>query len=112
MMGVIGIDPGQGGAAAAVKLNAANVPVRTALAFIQRKDASRSRIHAVNALSNVCRMRHVSYVGMKYSAAGFRGWKIYLSTLPRAQSPAFGAKLLTDQRTVLMRPKYSYVALQ
>jgi hypothetical protein len=107
MLGVIGIDPGRDGAAAAVKLNAANVPVRTALAFIRRKHASRARIEAINALSNDCRMNQVSYLGMKYSAAGFRSWKVYLSTQPRSYSPAFGATLLTNQRTVLMRPTYS-----
>jgi hypothetical protein len=111
MMGVIGIDPGQDGAAAAVKLNAPNVPLRIALAFIQRKEASHSRIHAITALSNDCRMSHVSYIGIKYSSAGFRGWKVYWSTLPRALSPAFGAKLLTNQRTILIRPKYSEVSL-
>ncbi|HZT60796.1 MAG TPA: hypothetical protein VFA21_19490 [Pyrinomonadaceae bacterium] len=82
-VGVIGID---GGASeytvGSLKLDPANVPFYKAWSFLAAKGVSAPTLAALKELSNTLRAGSLSYLGAKYNADGFAGWKAYFSTEP------------------------------
>jgi hypothetical protein len=99
--GVVGID---GGTHAALKIDPANVPLPVALEFFRRRGASEQRVRQLAHVARSLAARRASYVGMKYDAAGFRGWKLYLSLMPCAMPNALAPVLDDNQPTLLLPP--------
>jgi hypothetical protein len=77
-VGVIGIDAGP----TAIKLNPANVPFERAFAFMTARGAAATRIRGLREIANALRARWLTYLGVRYAARGFSGWKAYFSTVP------------------------------
>jgi hypothetical protein len=96
-VGVIGIDPGREAAAGGLKLNPANVPVETAMAFLARKGAAPDRLEQLRQTARALRATSLSYVGVRYDAAGYAGWRVYLTVIPRRTSaPGLPAVAVDD----------------
>jgi hypothetical protein len=82
--GVIGVDAGSDTdpRAATLKFNPSNIPLEQALAFLAEKGASIARLEQLGALAQTLRGSLVSYLGVRYDARGFSGWRTYFSTRP------------------------------
>lgn len=81
-VGVIGVDGGEDGRAEALKFDPANVPVSKAITFLGTKHVSAARIADLSSVARSLRAQWVSYLGAKYGAEGFAGWRVYFSVRP------------------------------
>lgn len=81
-VGVIGLDIGKEGNIIAFKCDPANVPLERGAAFLRSKRATPERIEALYAMSRSLRAHSLSYLGVKYTPAGFAGWRLYFSCRP------------------------------
>ena len=79
--GVIGVGPDSDGSLT-LKLNPPNVPVQQGLAFLAGRGVPAARIAAVRDLATSFRAASLSYLGVRYAASGFTGWRAYLSVEP------------------------------
>jgi hypothetical protein len=90
-VGVVGLNPGTGGVASALKLNPANVPVERAFALLRARGAPDTAIARIASLAGALRARLLSYLGMSFGADGFAGWRAYLTVslaaMPRPVRP-------------------------
>jgi len=94
-VGVIGTDLDAGGAPQTLKCDPANVPLARALPFLLAHGADMERCLA---LCRTLRARTLSYLGVKYDATGFAGWRAYFSCRPHGPSRNGQPALLTDTR--------------
>jgi hypothetical protein len=106
--GVIGMDDGPGGTAGALKLDPANVPLRTALGFLSGKGVAADATGRVARLAEVLRARWLSYLGAKYGPEGFAGWRAYFSYEPFRLAPAGSFRIASERSAVptLRLPHY------
>jgi len=81
-VGVIGVDCGEDGWAKALKFDPANVPLSKALSFLGARLASVARMEELSSVARSLRAQWVSYLGAKYGAEGFAGWRVYFSVRP------------------------------
>jgi hypothetical protein len=81
-VGVVGMDSGQGGCTPALKFNPANVPLSKAISFLSAKQAPAEMIAKISEVANSLRAQWMSYLGAKYNAEGFAGWRAYFSVRP------------------------------
>jgi hypothetical protein len=72
----VGVDEETG---TSLKLNPPNVPMGRAFAFLRDKGAGAERIDAIRNLALSLRADSLSYLGIRYGAHGFTGWRAYLS---------------------------------
>jgi hypothetical protein len=80
---VIGMDQGSSAACVgAIKVDPADVSVAMALRFLATKCVSPDARSRVESLASALRARKLSYLGLKYTAAGFAGWRAYFSSEP------------------------------
>jgi hypothetical protein len=79
--GVVGIGTDAEGVVS-LKLNPPNVPTARAFAFLLDKGAHEARIDAISNLAISLRAASLSYLGVRYGADGFTGWRAYLSLEP------------------------------
>jgi len=80
---VIGMDQGSSAACVgAIKVDPADVSVVMALRFLASKCVSPDARLRVESLASALRARKLSYLGLKYTAAGFAGWRAYFSSAP------------------------------
>jgi hypothetical protein len=94
---VVGIDEGiDAGAVGAVKLDPADVPVTPALRWLASRGATDAVRGRVESMAASLHARTLSYVGLKYAAAGFAGWRAYYSSEP-ARARAAGSIAVTDR---------------
>ena len=76
--GVVGVGPDEDGRIC-LKLNPPNVVTARAFAFLAGKGAPSARIDAINDLAISLRAESLSYLGVRYDADGFKGWRAYFS---------------------------------
>jgi hypothetical protein len=108
-VGVIGVDPGRAEAeAGGLKLNPANISVDQALAFLTAKGADSHRIAEIRDIARALRAASLSYLGIRYDATGFAGWRTYMSVVPRQyRSPGMPQVFAADNPLPTLRlPHY------
>jgi hypothetical protein len=108
-VGVIGVDPGGAeGVAGGLKLNPSNISVDRALAFLTAKGADSHRIAEIREIARALRAASLSYLGIRYDASGFAGWRTYMSVVPRQyRSPGMPQVLAADNPLPTLRlPHY------
>lgn len=76
--GVVGIGTDEQGCLC-LKLNPPNVATARAIEFLRVKGARSARIDAINKLAISLRASSLSYLGVRYTENGFKGWRAYLS---------------------------------
>jgi hypothetical protein len=76
--GVVGVGPDEN-EHVCLKLNPPNVATARALAFLTAKGAPLARLDAINDLAISLRAESLSYLGVRYDAEGFKGWRAYFS---------------------------------
>ncbi len=106
---VIGLDQGEEEeTVGALKLDPGDVPVPVALGLLASKGVSGGARSRVERLATSLRARALSYLGLKYTAAGFAGWRAYFSSeparLPRAGTVSIAARAPGADRSRL--PQY------
>ncbi|MEV0115914.1 hypothetical protein AB0H77_22140 [Streptomyces sp. NPDC050844] len=107
-VGIVGLDAAPDGGAGALKLNPANVPTAQALRFLAQHGASESRTAELGFIARTLRARWVSYLGVRYNAHGWAGWRIYFSIEPwRLRAPG-APDLVTDRSSLPTRPLPHY----
>ena len=103
---VIGID-GAAGSAGAVKVDVADVPVSVALRLLSTRGADDAQCQHVARLATSLRARALGYLGLKYSATSFDGWRAYFTTEPVRVRPAAGVRLVEQGASGKLRaPHY------
>ncbi|MCA9499518.1 MAG: hypothetical protein KC588_10030 [Nitrospira sp.] len=97
--GVVGFGP-DGEGEVTLKLNPPNVPIARALAFLAAKGASATRLDAIRNLAVSLHATSFSYLGMRYGANGFAGWRVYLSLEPFRLSVPMAPRLTLERRAL------------
>lgn len=87
-VGVVGVDAGNDGHAAAVKLDAEAVPVSWAIRFLSGRGASLRRMRELEEVALSLAVRNAGYLGLKYADTGLENWKLYLPLQPRLRRSA------------------------
>jgi hypothetical protein len=106
--GVIGVDAGSDHRAAALKFNPSNVPLDQALTFLAAKGASAARLEQLGALAQTLRGSLVSYLGVRYDANGFSGWRTYFSAQPRRIGSAGVPRVVIEPNSIPTLPLPHY----
>jgi hypothetical protein len=104
--GVIGIDDGEAGVASALKFDPANVLVPVALSFLAQQGVPAARLTTLRNVAHGLRVDTVSYVGVRYTPAGFAGWRVYFSCEPAAILPQPAVELRRHLRAVRRLPHH------
>ena len=92
-IGVIGVGMDSKGSIASLKLDANDIALDQALSFIANKGTPSSRLSQLTqVLQGLCSKR-LNYVGVKYSASGFSGWKCYIAVQPSFKPTALRTQL-------------------
>lgn len=107
-VGVIGLDSGDGDRAGALKFDPPNVPLSRVLSFAALHGSPSARLAEITAIAYCVRAQFVSYLGVKYGAAGFCGCRAYFSVNPSAVASASGLAVRYDNEPVptLRLPHY------
>ena len=107
-VGVIGVDNGLDGQTDALKFNPPNVALETAIEFLAAKGARPSRIADIVTVAHALRARWMSYLGVRYGAAGFAGWRVYLSVAPQRFPPPLAPRWAVEPDAIptLMLPHF------
>ncbi len=92
-VGVVGVDGGRDGRAAALKLDAEAVPLSWAMRFAAARGTALERIEQIANFARSLSLRSAGYFGLKYGAAGFESWKLYLPIQPRLRRAASATRL-------------------
>lgn len=92
-LSVVGLD---GDPAGALKFDLIDVPLRTARQLLFSRAASGAAWSRLLAMCTALRAERLTYLGMKYSEAGFAGWRAYLSNEPRRQPRAAVPRMTVD----------------
>jgi hypothetical protein len=66
----------------ALKLDAADIPLRHAIAFVRSAGATRQRISELSEVARAFCLERLSYVGVTYTADGNAAWKLYMLIRP------------------------------
>jgi len=90
--GIVGVGTDAAGAVS-LKLNPPNVAIDRALAFLAAKGVGAARIGAVRDLAAAFRATGLSYLGVRYGARGFTGWRAYFSVEPSRLSAPLQPRL-------------------
>jgi hypothetical protein len=77
--GVVGVGIGKEEGTSSLKLNPPNVDMGRAVKFLRAKGVPLARIGAIHRLAVSLRASSLSYLGIRYGAEGFIGWRAYLS---------------------------------
>lgn len=93
---VVGLDSGRGASAATLKFNPPNVPLESAVRFLDDHGADQDRLRALVRHAQALRARWASYLGIRYSRQGFSGWRLYFSVAPQ-RFPGVSAPRLTAE---------------
>lgn len=94
MMGVVGLGADNKGSTLALKLDAFNVGLGHALEFLLSKKTVSSYVSQLAHTVHSLRAENLNYVGIKYNASGFIGWKFYVALQPIHEPNALNARLL------------------
>lgn len=94
-LGVLGLASGAGAEGLTLKLDAFDVPLRRALAYVAGKGASAARLSELASTVQRLGAGRVSYVGSKYDANGFGGWKLYVAVRPLHHAAALAPRLVS-----------------
>jgi hypothetical protein len=101
---VIGLDDAGNGAAGALKIDVADVPVPVALRLLAARGAGVANRDRVAALATSLRARSLGYLGLKYSVASFDGWRAYFPSEP-VRFPAAASIRMNEHTTSTGRPR-------
>jgi len=102
-VGVVGVGPGPAGPAMTLKLNPPNVPVGRAFTFLNARGAPAARLEAIASVVRSLRAELVNYLGVRYDACGFAGWRVYLSVAPGSFPIAGGVRLAVEHSGIPTR---------
>ncbi|MFN0128334.1 MAG: hypothetical protein ACKV19_16800 [Verrucomicrobiales bacterium] len=81
-IGVVGFDSSDTSGKTTLKFDPANVPLRQTFNFLRGKGTDEQRISELTDTADSLRAMWVSYLGVKYNAQGFVGWRVYFSVKP------------------------------
>ena len=98
-VGVVGVDGGRDGSAAAIKLDAEAVPSAWAMQFLAARNVTAGRLAQLREMLLRVGSRHLGYLGLKYTGQGFAGWKMYVPLQPRLVRAAAVPQLEVNQWT-------------
>ena len=106
--GVIGIEAAAGSTSCTLKLDPANVPLRQVKEALELWDVPDGYVGHLEQVAGALRAASASYVGLKFTAIGFSGWKLYFAVRPSDVTPA-GAPRVVGPRELspsLRSPHY------
>jgi hypothetical protein len=93
-MGVVGLGADSTGSTPTLKLDAFNVALGHALEFLVSKGTASSCVSRLAHTVHSLRSEHLNYVGIKYNASGFIGWKFYVALQPAHEPNALNTRFL------------------
>jgi hypothetical protein len=93
-MGVLGLGVDSTSSTPTLKLDAYNIALGRALTFVASKGTPSTSMSQLTHVMQCLRSEHLNYVGIKYSARGFIGWKFYIAVQPSFEPTALNARIL------------------
>ncbi len=99
LAGIVGVDAGSPERGHALKFNSPDVPLANALAFLSSRGAEPAALARLGIVSRALRSPSVSYLGTRYDAAGFTGWRAYFSAEPAQHATAEAPRVVATNVT-------------